>query len=85
MNTVAEVLLIVVSSVLSVFLIVLIVAGVYTVKILKQVRRITDRAEGVADSMEAAASAFERKASPLAVLKVIGNIVEQVTKARKRR
>lgn len=52
---------------------------------MKQVRRITERAENVADSVEAAAAAFERTASPLAVLKVIGNIVEQATKFRNRK
>ncbi|MGH7156566.1 MAG: hypothetical protein ACREGG_00385 [Candidatus Saccharimonadales bacterium] len=85
MNTASEVLVIIVSSVLAIFLLVLIVCLVYVVKILKQVRRITYRAENVADSVEAAASAFERTASPLAILKIVGNIIEQTTRIRKRR
>ena len=85
MNTAAEVLVIIVSSVLAIFLLVLIIAAVYTVKILKQVRRITERAENVAGSVEAAASAFERTASPLAVIKLIGNIVNQASKVRNRK
>jgi predicted PurR-regulated permease PerM len=85
MNTASEVLVIIVSSILAIFLIVLIVALVYIVKILKQVRHITARAENVADSMEAAASAFERTASPLAILKIIGNIIEQTSRIRKRK
>lgn len=85
MDTAAEILVIIVSAVLAVFLIVLIVALVQGIKILKQVKKITARAENVADSMEAAAAAFERTASPLAVLKVIGNIVEQTTRIRKRK
>jgi heme/copper-type cytochrome/quinol oxidase subunit 2 len=85
MNTASEVLVIIVSSILAIFLIVLIVAGVYAVKVLKQVRRITERAENVAGTVEAAASTFGRAASPLAVLKIIGSIVEHSSKFRKRK
>jgi len=85
MNTASEILVMLVSSILAIFLIVLIVAGVYFVKVLRQVRRITERAEDVAGSVEAAASTIGRAASPLAVLKLIGTIVEHSTKFRKRR
>jgi len=85
MDTAAEILVIIVSSVLAIFLLVLIVIAIYTVKILKQVRRITDRAENVAGSVEAAASAFERTASPLAMLKIISGIVKTANKARSRK
>ena len=85
MNTAAEVLLIIVSAVLAIFLLVFIAALIYVIKILKSVKRITLRAENAADSMEAAAATFERAASPLTVLKVIGNIIEQTNRIRKRK
>lgn len=85
MDTASEVLVIIVSSILAVFLIVLIVALVFVVKILKQLRRITERAENVADSVGAAATTFEKAASPLAILKLIGSIVEQTSRIRKRK
>jgi predicted PurR-regulated permease PerM len=85
MNTAAEVLVIIVSAVLAIFLVVLIIVLVQANKILKQVRYITARAENVVDSMEAAASAFERTASPLAIIRIIGNIMEQTSKIRKRK
>jgi len=85
MNTASEVLVIIVSSVLAIFLVVLIVAVIFVIKILKQVHRLTDRAENVAGSFEAAASTFERAASPLAILKIVGGIVEQASKIRKRK
>jgi len=85
MNTASEALLIIVSTVLSIFLIVLIITFIYLNKILKQVKRITDHAENVAESVEAAANTFEKTASPLAILKIIGGIVDQATKARKRK
>lgn len=81
----AEILLIVVSTTLSVFLIVLIVALVYLIGILKQIKRITQRAENVADSVESAAQVFERSASPLALLKLVGEIIDKAYKIRKRK
>ncbi len=85
MDTATEVLVIILSVTLTIFLIIAIVAFVYIIKLMKQVGRITERAENVADSVEAAAAAFERTASPLAILKIIGNIVDQATKFRNRK
>ena len=85
MDSAAEALLIVVSSALTVLLIVLIVALVYMISILRQVKRITERAENVVDSVESAAAAFEKTASPLAMLKVVGNIVDQVSKMKRKK
>ena len=83
MNTASEVLVIIVSSVLSIFLLLAIVALVYLIGILKQVKKVTSRAENVAETVQAAASAFERTATPLAVFKLIGNIVGHAQKRRK--
>lgn len=85
MDTAAEILVIIVSAVLAIFLVVLIIVLLQANKVIKQVKSITARAENVADSMEAAAAAFERTASPLAIIKIIGNIVEQSTRIRKRK
>lgn len=85
MDTASEVLVIIVSSILGVFLIVLIIALVFIIKILKQLKRITERAENVSASVEAAATTFEKAASPLAIIKLLGSIVNQTSKMRKRR
>lgn len=85
MDQAAEVLVVIVSSVLAVFLVALIVALVYFVGILRQVKRITQRAENVADSMESAAHIFERSASPLAVLKIVADIVDKASKIRRKK
>lgn len=85
MNTASEILVIIVSAVLAIFLIVLIIVLIQASKLIKQVKRVTVRAENVADSMEAAASAFERTASPIAIIKIIGNIIDQTTRSRKRK
>ncbi len=85
METASLVLLIVVSATLSVFLVVFAVALVYSIGILKQVKRITSRAENVAGSMEAAASAFEKRAAPLAMLKLISNIVSHAAGSKRKK
>jgi hypothetical protein len=84
METASLVLLIVVSSALTIFLIVMIVAISYFIGILKQVKRIAIQAESAVDSIESAAATFQRSASPLAVLKIIGNIVNQASKFNKK-
>jgi len=85
MNDTAVITLVVVSAALVVFLILFSIALGYFISILKQVKRITVRAENVADTVESAASTFEKAASPLAVLKVIGNIVESASKFKRKR
>ncbi|PJE65462.1 hypothetical protein COU91_01525 [Candidatus Saccharibacteria bacterium CG10_big_fil_rev_8_21_14_0_10_47_8] len=85
MNTAAETLLIIVSATLSVFLILLIIVAVYLISLLKRIRRIAEHAENVADSVESAASAFKKTASPLAALKVVGSIVENAAKFKRKK
>jgi uncharacterized membrane protein len=85
MNTAAEVLLIIVSAVLAIFLIFAIIALVYIIKIAKRVNAITQHAENVAESMESAAYTFKRAASPLAFLKIVGSIVENASRSRRKK
>jgi ABC-type multidrug transport system fused ATPase/permease subunit len=85
METAALVLLIVVSSALTIFLIVAIVAISYFIGVLKQVKRLTTQAESAVDSLESAATTLRNSASPLAVLKLIGNIVNQASKMSRKK
>lgn len=85
METASEVLLIIVSAVLAVFLIVAIVAGILLIKILNQAKRVVKTAENVALNVEAAAEAFERSSGPIAIARIIGNIIKQATKAKYRK
>lgn len=85
MDSTAEALLIVVSSALTVLLVVLIVALIYVISILRQLKRITERAENVVDSVESAAATFEKAASPMAVIKLIGSIVDQASKLKRKK
>lgn len=85
MNDTAVITLVVVSTALTIFLILFSMVLFNIVQVLRQVRRIVEKAENVAISVESAASAFEKTASPLAALKVIGSIVENVSKIKHRK
>lgn len=85
MNTTELVFIIILSVSLTIFLILFSVALGFFIAILRQVKRITERAENVADTVESAANTFERVASPLAVLKLIGGIIENATKFKRRK
>lgn len=83
MSDSAEVLLIILSAVLTVFLVILIVAAIYGILVLRRVKRITDRAEDVTESVKSAAAIFEKAATPLAIIKVINKIFTRHDKRKK--
>jgi competence protein ComGC len=70
---------------LAIFLTLSIIALVYIIKLVKQIRRVAEHAENVAESVESAANAFERTATPISILKVIGNIVENANKFKRKK
>lgn len=85
MDSASETLLIIVSSTLAVFLVVSVVALIFFIKLLSQLRRIAAKAENVAESVESAAETFERSAKPIAVLKLVSNIVDGAAKFRRKK
>ena len=84
MNSAAEILLIIVSSVLALFLLLAIIALIYLIKVLKGLRHITEQAEKIADSAEAVGDFFKKSAGPVALGKLVSNIVETVVHNRKK-
>ena len=85
MDSAAETLLIIVSSTLAVFLVLASIALIFFIKLLRSIRRISEKAEYVADSVEAAAETFEKSAGPIAVLRLVGNIIDNAAKLRRRK
>jgi len=85
MDNAEQILVIIVSSVLTIFLILLIAATIYFIKVLRQVRRIVEQAERTASTIESAADRLGRSASPLGLIKLVGTIVEQATKYNRRK
>lgn len=77
MSTASEVLLIIVSAVLVIFLLVLIAATYYFIGVMRDIKRITQKAESAATAIEAAAGAFQKAATPLAIFKLAGKIFKK--------
>ena len=85
MDTTFNVLVIVLSCLLGIFLIlsIAVIAGV--LKLVSMLKRIVARAEQVVESAEAAADIFKRSAGPLGAMRTLTNIVEMVIKHNKRK
>ena len=80
MNTAAEILLIIVSATLAVFLIAAVIALVKVNQILGDVRKIAQKAEKIADRAEAVGDFFQKTAGPAAIAKLVANVVESFNK-----
>ncbi len=75
METAAQVLLIVVSVVLAIFLLLLSVALVFFIKFLR-------KADNVADSVGTAATAFRRSVSAMPFIRLISNIIARKSRGK---
>ncbi len=84
MDDAAEVLLIIVSATLSIFLIVAIIAIVKSIKILNHIKSITEKAERIADNAESASEFFKNTAGPAAIAKLIANITSAFKKGKEK-
>jgi hypothetical protein len=80
MTTTDTVLVITLTVLLSIFIILCIAAMAMTLKILAIVRRIVEKAEDVADSMESAAEVFRDTQGRLAFFKLVRNIIRMAQK-----
>ena len=59
-------------------LIITIVLAIYLTKLAKKLNEITEKADRVADNVEAASNFFKHSAGPVAITKFLSNIVETV-------
>jgi len=71
-----EVLVIIVSATLSIFLVVGIIVLVKVIQILKDIKNILRKAEQIADKAEAVGEFFQKTAGPAALAKLIANILQ---------
>ena len=76
MENAYEILVIILSSFLALFLLLAIILTVMFIRISKAVSRIVDKAEGAVNNVEMAASMFKNAAGPLAAGKIIMNIMD---------
>lgn len=78
LNTTQQVLLIILSSFLALFLITGIIFGVIAIKIMRHIKRITEKAEQIADKAESVTTFFQQTAGPAAMAKLVSNIVHTI-------
>lgn len=76
-----ESLVIILSIMLGLFLLLGVILLVKIIQIVNQVKRITDHAEQAVDKAEHIASFFEKTATPVALMKLVANISDYVSKA----
>jgi len=79
METAALILLIVVSAALTIFLIVAIVLFVVLVKLINKLRYLVEQAEKAVDTVTTAGELLKNASGPLAVVKMVRNIVKHYT------
>lgn len=69
-------LVILLSVSMSIVLILTIIALVYAIKVLKMLKSITEKADHIAGNVDAASEFFKKTAGPVAVGRLISNIVD---------
>jgi cobalamin biosynthesis protein CobD/CbiB len=80
----SEILLIIVSSVLSIFLIVAIILGIYLIKLTAEIRSLAKTAKGAVDHIDSAANGISKLVSPMFVANLVGQYIKKFTKKGKK-
>lgn len=83
MTTTDTVLVIILTSLLSLFFVLLIAAMVLVLQLLTAVKRVVAKAENVADSVESAAEVLRDTEGKLAFFKLIRNIIKLANRSSK--
>lgn len=77
-DTSASVLVIIVSSLLAIFLLLSIVIAAYSIKLIRHIQRIVEKAEQIADKADSVTTFFQQTAGPAAIAKLISNLIHTV-------
>lgn len=83
MESATEILVVILSSFLAIFLLLGIILTVMMIKITRAIGRVVEKAEGAVDNVEAAAAMFKNAAGPLAAGKFLVNIADFFTSKKK--
>lgn len=78
-----EILVIVLSVMLGIFLITAIVLGVGVIKLVGQIRIITAKADAIVDDVEMVSGFFRKTAAPVAIGNLLSNIVSMIKDRKK--
>lgn len=80
MSTAAEILVIIVSSVLVIFLVVGIILAIYLIKLSIEIRRLTKTAQNTVDHIDSAVVGVSKLASPMFVAEMVTRYIKKFTK-----
>jgi hypothetical protein len=83
MNTTFDVLVIVLSCLLAVFLTISIISAVLILKLVKSLRQVVAKGEHLVDSAEALGETLKRNAGALGILRLVMKFVGTMNKSRK--
>lgn len=84
MNTSEQILVVILSTVFAILLVLLVVIAIQVIRLVKAINRITEKAEHIIESAEHASDIFRNVSGPLALMRVINNVVQLVSKHSKR-
>jgi hypothetical protein len=85
MNTDERILVIILSIVLAIFLTLAIIATVLVIQVLRKIKRISNKAEELADKAEAVGEFFQKTAGPATLFKAFTRIVKNYNKQQNRK
>jgi len=83
MNTVEQILLVILAAALAVFLTLAIIVAVQTIKLVKTLRAIAERAQELVDSAESTAEMLKSAVGKLSVLRFAHSVFDMVSKHKK--
>jgi accessory gene regulator protein AgrB len=84
MGSAAELLVIILAIVLSVFLIVGIILTIYLIRLSAEIRHIAKTAAHAVDSVESVVSSVTKLTSPLFVAEIVGRYIKKFAKTSKK-
>lgn len=84
MDQAAEILVIIVSSVLSVFLIVAIILGIYLIKLTSEIRRLAKSTQDTISHIDTAVVGVTRITSPIFIAEMVNRYIKKFTSKTKR-
>jgi hypothetical protein len=84
MENAQEILVVFLSTALAIFLLLSIILLVICIKIANHIKRISEKAEAITDRAEDIADFFSKAATPMALGKVIGSVVDAVRGSKRK-
>ena len=82
MDQAAEILVIIVSGVLSIFLIVVIILGVFLIKLTSEIRRLAKTAQSTVSHIDNAVVGVSKITSPIFVAEMVSRYIKKFTKKK---